>query len=327
MENTTIDNPEVVEDTTPAEIDPIEQMFSGDEPDETPEAPEADSEPAEEEPEEPAADEADEVPEAPEADSEPEEEPEEPAADEADETPETPEADSEPDKPSTPAYINVVYGDKTAQLNLDAAETLGAALGLSPQAFVQIFEDAAEYNGIKDVLDTLQDYADLSGTDFDTFCDNLADDLPKMETTRILGELRNKYKDSDPALLAQMAAQQTQQKIDALRSKRKESQPDKHPALDAAVARWRLVSQCFPNVKSTNDIPKEVFDDCNKGADPVQSMYAYTLREKDKEIANLKQQLRAAKKNASNKTKSVGSMSGSTHGKTHRDEIMALFKS
>ena len=324
MENTTIDNPEVVEDTTPAEIDPIEQMFSGDEPDETPEAPEADNEP-EEEPEEPAADEADEVPEAPEADSEPEEEPEEPAADEPDETPT--ETDSEPDKPSTPAYINVVYGDKTAQLNLDAAETLGAALGLSPQAFVQIFEDAAEYNGIKDVLDTLQDYADLSGTDFDTFCDNLADDLPKMETTRILGELRNKYKDSDPALLAQMAEQQTQQKIDALRSKRKESQPDKHPALDAAVARWRLVSQCFPNVKSTNDIPKEVFDDCNKGADPVQSMYAYTVREKDKEIANLKQQLRAAKKNASNKTKSVGSMSGSTHGKTHRDEIMALFKS
>ena len=325
MENTTIDNPEVVENTTPAEIDPIEQMFSGDEPDETPEAPEADNEPAEEEPEEPAADEP-ETPEAPEADSEPEEEPEEPAADEP-ETPEEPEADSEPDKPSTPAYINVVYGDKTAQLNLDAAETLGAALGLSPQAFVQIFEDAAEYNGIKDVLDTLQDYADLSGTDFDTFCDNLADDLPKMETTRILGELRNKYKDSDPALLEQMAEQQTQQKIDALRSKRKESQPDKHPALDAAVARWRLVSQCFPNVKSTNDIPKEVFDDCNKGADPVQSMYAYTLREKDKEIANLKQQLRAAKKNASNKTKSVGSMSGSTHGKTHRDEIMALFKS
>lgn len=317
MENTTIDNPEVVEDTTPAEIDPIEQMFSGDEPDETPEAPEADSEPAEEEPEEPAADE----PETPEADNEPEE----PAADEPDETPT--ETDSEPDKPSTPAYINVVYGDKTAQLNLDAAETLGAALGLSPQAFVQIFEDAAEYNGIKDVLDTLQDYADLSGTDFDTFCDNLADDLPKMETTRILGELRNKYKDSDPALLEQMAAQQTQQKIDALRSKRKESQPDKHPALDAAVARWRLVSQCFPNVKSTNDIPKEVFDDCNKGADPVQSMYAYTVREKDKEIANLKQQLKAAKKNASNKTKSVGSMSGSTHGKTHRDEIMALFKS
>lgn len=322
MENTTIDNPEVVEDTTPAEIDPIEQMFSGDEPDETPT--EADNEP-EEEPEGPAADEADEVPEASEADSEPEEEPEEPAADEPDETPT--ETDSEPDKPSTPAYINVVYGDKTAQLNLDAAETLGAALGLSPQAFVQIFEDAAEYNGIKDVLDTLQDYADLSGTDFDTFCDNLADDLPKMETTRILGELRNKYKDSDPALLEQMAAQQTQQKIDALRSKRKESQPDKHPALDAAVARWRLVSQCFPNVKSTNDIPKEVFDDCNKGADPVQSMYAYTVREKDKEIANLKQQLRAAKKNASNKTKSVGSMSGSTHGKTHRDEIMALFKS
>ena len=317
MENTTIDNPEVVEDTTPAEIDPIEQMFSGDEPDETPEAPEADNEP-EEEPEEPAADEADEVPEA-------DSEPEEPAADEPDETPT--ETDSEPDKPSTPAYINVVYGDKTAQLNLDAAETLGAALGLSPQAFVQIFEDAAEYNGIKDVLDTLQDYADLSGTDFDTFCDNLADDLPTMETTRILGELRNKYKDSDPALLEQMAAQQTQQKIDALRSKRKESQPDKHPALDAAVARWRLVSQCFPNVKSTNDIPKEVFDDCNKGADPVQSMYAYTVREKDKEIANLKQQLRAAKKNASNKTKSVGSMSGSTHGKTHRDEIMALFKS
>ena len=315
MENTTIDNPEVVEDTTPAEIDPIEQMFSGDEPDETPEAPEADSEPAE-----PAADEPEtpEAPEAPEADNEPEE----PAADEPDETPM--ETDSEPDKPSTPAYINVVYGDKTAQLNLDAAETLGAALGLSPQAFVQIFEDAAEYN---DVLDTLQDYADLSGTDFDTFCDNLADDLPKMETTRILGELRNKNKDSDPALLEQMAAQQTQQKIDALRSKRKESQPDKHPALDAAVARWRLVSQCFPNVKSTNDIPKEVFDDCNKGADPVQSMYAYTVREKDKEIANLKQQLRAAKKNASNKTKSVGSMSGSTHGKTHRDEIMALFKS
>ena len=62
MENTTIDNPEVVEDTTPAEIDPIEQMFSGDEPDETPEAPEADSEPAEEEPEAPAADEADVVP-------------------------------------------------------------------------------------------------------------------------------------------------------------------------------------------------------------------------------------------------------------------------
>lgn len=323
MDTTTIDNPEVVEDTTPAEVDPIEQMFSADEPDETPEAPETDSEP-EEEPEEPAAEEPDETPD--ETPEEPAEEPEEPAADEP-EAPETPEADSEPDKPSTPAYINVTYGDKTAQLNLDAAETLGAALGLSPQAFVQIFEDAAEYNGIKDVLDTLQDYADLSGTDFDTFCDNLADDLPKMETTRILGELRNKYKDSDPALLEQMAAQQTQQKIDTLRSKRKESQPDKHPALDAAVARWRLVSQCFPNVKSTNDIPKEVFDDCNKGADPVQSMYAYTVREKDKEIANLKQQLKAAKKNASNKTKSVGSMTGSTHGKTHRDEIMALFES
>lgn len=324
MDTTTIDNPEVAEETTPAEVDPIEQMFSADEPEEAPEAPETDSEP-EEDPEEPAADEPDETPEAPETDSEPDEEPEVPAADEPEETPA--EADSEPDKPSTPAYINVTYGDKTAQLNLDAAETLGAALGLSPQAFVQIFEDAAEYNGIKDVLDTLQDYADLSGTDFDTFCDNLADDLPKMETTRILGELRNKYKDSDPALLEQMAAQQTQQKIDALRSKRKESQPDKHPALDAAVARWRLVSQCFPNVKSTNDIPKEVFDDCNKGADPVQSMYAYTVREKDKEIASLKQQLKAAKKNASNKTKSVGSMTGSTHGKTHRDEIMALFES
>lgn len=321
MDTTTIDNPEVAEETTPAEVDPIEQMFSADEPDETPEALETDNEP-EEEPEEPAAEEPDETPD--ETPEEPEE-PEEPAADEPDETPA--EADSEPDKPSTPAYINVTYGDKTAQLNLDAAETLGAALGLSPQAFVQIFEDAAEYNGIKDVLDTLQDYADLSGTDFDTFCDNLADDLPKMETTRILGELRNKYKDSDPALLEQMAQQQTQQKIDTLRSKRKESQPDKHPALDAAVARWRLVSQCFPNVKSTNDIPKEVFDDCNKGADPVQSMYAYTVREKDKEIANLKQQLKAAKKNASNKTKSVGSMTGSTHGKTHRDEIMALFES
>ena len=288
--DTTVETPEVVEDTTLEEIDPIEQMFStADEPEETPEAPETDSEP--------------------------------------EETPEASGTDSEPDKPSTPAYINVTYGDKTAQLNLDAAETLGAALGLSPQAFVQIFEDAAEYSGIKDVLDTLQDYADLSGTDFDTFCDNLADDLPKMETTRILGELRNKYKDSDPALLEQMAEQQTQQKIASLRSKRKESQPEKHPALDAAVARWRLVSQCFPDVKSTNDIPKEVFDDCNKGADPVQAMYAYTVREKDKEIEDLKQQLKAAKKNASNKAKSVGSMTGTTHGKTHRDEIMELFKS
>ena len=313
--DTTVETPEVVEDTTLEEIDPIEQMFStADEPEETPEAPETDSEP-EEAPDDSAADEPEETPEAPETDSEPEE------------TPEASGTDSEPDKPSTPAYINVTYGDKTAQLNLDAAETLGAALGLSPQAFVQIFEDAAEYSGIKDVLDTLQDYADLSGTDFDTFCDNLADDLPKMETTRILGELRNKYKDSDPALLEQMAEQQTQQKIASLRSKRKESQPEKHPALDAAVARWRLVSQCFPDVKSTNDIPKEVFDDCNKGADPVQAMYAYTVREKDKEIEDLKQQLKAAKKNASNKAKSVGSMTGTTHGKTHRDEIMELFKS
>ncbi len=327
MDTTTIDNPEVAEETTPAEVDPIEQMFStADEPEETPEAPKTDSEP-EEEPDDSTADEPEEAPEAPETDGEPEEAPDNSAADEPEETPEAPRTDSEPDKPSTPAYINVTYGDKTAQLNLDAAETLGAALGLSPKGFVQIFEDAAEYSGIKDVLDTLQDYADLSGTDFDTFCDNLADDLPKMETTRILGELRNKYKDSDPALLEQMAEQQTQQKIASLRSKRKESQPEKHPALDAAVARWRLVSQCFPDVKSTNDIPKEVFNDCNKGADPVQAMYAYTVREKDKEIADLKQQLKAAKKNASNKTKSVGSMAGTTHEKTHRDEIMELFKS
>lgn len=314
---------DAVDETVQEEIDPITQIFADDEPTEMSGEPEDVSETVPEDELEESTDTPDEPAEM---SGEPEDVPETVPEDEPEESTDTPDEPAE--TLSTPAYINVAYGEKTAQLNLDAAETLGAALGLSPQAFVQIFADAAEYNSVKGVLDTLQDYADLSGTDFDSFCDNLADDLPKMETSRILGELRNKYADSDPALLEQMATQQTQRKIDELRSRRRENQPEqKNIAMDAAVARWRLVSQCFPDIHSTSDIPKEVFADCDKGADPVQAMYAYTVRAKDAEIASLKQQLKAAQKNASNKAKSVGAMTGSTDGKSYRDEIAALFKS
>lgn len=231
----------------------------------------------------------------------------------------------------TPVYLDFSYGDTAGKITEDDANRIGALVGLTGAQLVQAVHDGAELQAHAALLDTLRDFAAVGNQSMDDLAKDLAAQLPEMEAARILSELTEKFPDSDSALLQMMARQQAEARIREARESRAASadrarQQAEEQRFDATVARWSEVGRLFPDIKSSDDVPKEVFQACEKGADPVMQMYAYRLKAAEDRAAELEKQLQIANQNTRNAQASTGSMTGSSAEKTHEQIMNEIFE-
>lgn len=219
--------------------------------------------------------------------------------------------------------VTVTVGGRNVAIAQDALNDVTNALGISAEQLTAAVQDSERYRAelerYKDfsgVLDTLQVYADIQGSTLEEFCDGLANDLVPAASGRIIGELKKKFPDSDPALLQQMADTQAEKRIADARGKLKDKPVIPNaPAQDNGVARWVKVRETFPEYKAASEIPKEVFDAVNAGADPVEAVYKHQLAAVKKQLEEAQRAAKTAEKNAKNAASAAGSMSSNGNAK------------
>lgn len=230
------------------------------------------------------------------------------------------------------AFLPVAFGEASGNIPQADAERIGASVGLTGAQLVQAIADGAQFQQYAAAIDTLEDYAAASGQDIHAFVDTLQNQLFETKKSVILSELREKYADSDPALLDKLADDSAKQQIEAARSARTDriqsAQEDMQgKQFDRAVARWSEVGRLFPDIKTREDVPENVYKACNAGADPVEAMYKFQLDAANQQITELQRQLEITKRNASNHAQAPGSMSGADAANSHEDDIRTILLS
>lgn len=237
------------------------------------------------------------------------------------------ETDAGETPPSEPErFLNVSYGDASGRFSQADADRLGAAIGLTGEQLVSVIADGHRMQEYSAAIDVLQDYAAANHQELSAFVGSLQNELLNMQKSVIFEQLQQKWPNSDAALLDQMAQDQAEKQIADARSARSSSvqaaqEQKQQREFDAAAARWTEVGNRFLDIRRHEDVPKEVYDACNAGADPVEAMYQYKLDAAEKQVAELQRLLDIEKKNNSNRVQSPGSMSGADAGNTHENEI------
>lgn len=241
--------------------------------------------------------------------------------------------------PEPETFLALSFGDASGRISQADAERIGASVGLSAPQLIQAIADGHRMQEYSAAIDALQDYVSSSGMDLPAFVESMNTQLFEMKKLGIISDLKTSYPDADQGLLDKIATEQANREIREARDSRAASaqtmqQTAEQKRFDAAVARWSEVNRLFPDVKSRDDIPADVYAACNNGADPVEEMYRFRLgaalsqvSELEKKISDLNTQFETEKKNASNRMQSAGSMSGAESGKTIDDEIRDIFLS
>ena len=234
--------------------------------------------------------------------------------------------------PEPEHFLHVSYGDVSGKFSQTDADRMGAVIGLTGEQLIGVISDGYRMREYSSAIDVLQDYAAANNQELSGFTDMLQSELLNMRKSVIFEQLQQKWPNSDAALLDQMAQDQAEKQLADARSSRTAmlqttQEQQKQKEFDAAAARWTAVGNLFPDIRKHEDVPKEVYDACDAGADPVEAMYQYKLDAAEKHAAELQRLLDIEKKNNSNRAQSPGSMAGSDAGNTHENEIHKILLS
>lgn len=208
---------------------------------------------------------------------------------------------SEPEKPtgSQAQTITVKYNGETRELTVEEAVTL-AQKGL----------DYDKVRGERDELRNgranriIGEYARENSMSVEQYLQFLEDGQKTKMLNREMDALSAKHPDAPEAVLREMAemriaAREKDAAAEAAEKKNREDSERQKP--------WADLLREFPEIRKAEDLPEDVLADIQSGLTPVDAMRRHQIKEKDREITELKAKLEAKEKNQTNKKRAIGS--------------------
>lgn len=229
-----------------------------------------------------------------------------------------PESETESETSLVLPPIQSKYNGKEIAVDAQAAQLVAQAYGLEANALVTTIQKGLNYDKLDSQLQILRDYAAFSGISVSDVSKQLSDGLETMAYNMAMEELKKKFPGSDPVLLDMNAREQAKQKLQAVASRREQPlvEPQEQESSDPyakAKQDWREFAQWKPEIKSLNDVPREVRDVAfQTGVHPIRAYLEYENKRLAAENARLSEELKAAGTNRQNRARSAGSMSGSS---------------
>ena len=225
---------------------------------------------------------------------------------------------SKPEKPegSRGQTITVKYNGETKELTVEEAVTL-AQKGL----------DYDKVRGERDELRNgrahriLSEYARENNQSVEQYLQFLEDTQEAKVLKREMDTLAKKHPDAPDDVLREMAelkieARKKETAAEAEAKKNREEAERQKP--------WADLLREYPEIKKAEDLPEDVVADIRSGLSPVDAMRRHQIKEKDKEIAELKAKLEAKEKNQTNKKRAIGSTASDAH-KGEKDAFLMGF--
>lgn len=217
--------------------------------------------------------------------------------------------------------ITAKYNGKEIPLDKKAVESTAQALGVTSQEYVAMLQKGMNYDHVAQELQGLRqakefqilDYyakqAGMSRADYIGFLENQKEQiLVQQEQNQLL----QKYPDSDPALLQEIAQANAKNK---LREVQEQELKARKEAEEQARRPWIEFFKEYPDIELTA-IPAEVFQRVNRGEHPIQAMQRV-------ELQKLQQQMQTLQNNAKNKITDTGSVRSNAAPET--DDFLAGF--
>lgn len=223
--------------------------------------------------------------------------PKETTPEDAAETQPEPEQNQQPEKvEDTPQTLKIKYNGEEKEITFEEAVIL-AQKGMNYDHAVEKLTNAREFQ----ILDKL---ATQSGLTRDKLLEQLETDYFNAQVTQEVEQLKEHHPDASDAVLKELAKKNVNERLrDVQEQQRQEKE-------QAKLKPWKDFMETYPQYKDVKDIPQPVMEAFRKGESLIGAMRQHEIKEKDKEIQDLKKQLETKQKNDKNKVKSLGSVAG-----------------
>lgn len=232
-----------------------------------------------------------------------------------------------------PLMIPADVGGQTFNLPADAVQALSAALGVDVRDLLRKGADYDHKAGRE--LGLLSDYARAAGMELPQYLDFLEQNRDEQAIQSEIEAIRGRYPEGTPdqALrdiaantVANRRAQERQARADAEQQRTEMQQQAAGQQRQQAIMQdIGFFRQQYPEIKSSADVPQEVWDKVNSG---MSLTAAYAVYERDQaraEVTETRKQMQALQKNSANRTASPGAMSGAGDDDSFMSDFMKAF--
>ena len=251
--------------------------------------------------------------------------------------PQEPEDDNPPGNPPQPDEAHPPEGNSTRAHPPQRAcgeQPPEAALG-EPQDAGELIRRGMAYDAQAGRgMALLNSFAAMAGMDLDGYLGCLEQARDEQELTAEMDKIRGRYPDGTPDEALRdiaknaVASRRAQQEQARQEQARQAAEMQRQAAQSARDGGMRQEIESFraahPEIKSSADVPQEVWEAINASGGKLGLNAAYTAYERDQaraEAGKLREQLAAAQKMGANRRQSTGSMEGAGE-----DDMDAEFK-
>jgi len=205
-----------------------------------------------------------------------------------------------------PEVVKAVYNGKEIPIDKQAVDATAKALGITPQEYINTLQKGMNYDHIAQEKEALKNskefqvldyFAKQNNMDRQQYVEYLEEQKEQVLIEQEKDQLLQKYPDTQPELLEEIA------KINATNKLRDAEIKEKQQADEAqqAITRdWVELFTNYPDMKP-EELPSEVSEMVNTGLTPMMAMLKY-------ENGQLKQQITNVKVTQKNKDKAIGTV-------------------
>ena len=250
----------------------------------------------------------------------------EPTEEEVEEV-EEPEKEETPEKveestPTIEEMIDYSYNHKTTPIPKASVEAIGKALGYSPEEVVTILQKGSNYDTLMsrqqpydELIEQIRGYATDNGMELPDAVKKMQDALDVVSAGKYVAELRQKYPNSDPRLIQDMAIRYAREASRQAATTRQQTAEKEQK--DIEEKRWTDFFYNHPEARPENLSPR-MLQALENQEDPERVYMAERLETLQKEYDQLKQK-------TGNESRSTGSAKRTSSAAQKDDFLDAFF--
>lgn len=202
--------------------------------------------------------------------------------------------------------IKAVYNGKEIPIDKQAVEATANALGITPQEYINTLQKGMNYDHIAQEKEALKNskefqvldyFAKQNNMDRQQYVEYLNEQKEQVLIEQEKDQLLQKYPDTQPELLEEIAKINATNKLREAEIKEKQQADE---AQQAITQQWVELFTNYPDMKP-EELPSEVSEMVNTGLTPMMAMLKY-------ENSQLKQQITNVKVTQKNKDKAIGTV-------------------
>jgi len=223
--------------------------------------------------------------------------------------------------PTIEETIDYSYNHKTTPIPRSSVEAVGKALGYTPEEVITILQKGSNYDTLTSrqqpyeaLIEQIRGYATDNGLELNDAVKKMQDALDVVSAGKYVNELRQKYPNSDPRLIQEMAIRQAREASRQSASERQQNA--EREAKNTEEKMWTEFFANHPDARPENLSPR-MLQALENHEDPERVYMNERYEALNKELEQLKQK-------TGNASRSTGS-ARRTSSAAQRDEFLDAF--